>query len=218
MLKWILRILFAVPLYIDYTREERNDNKPKIFVANHLSTLDPLMLMIILPEQVAILITGGIFSLPIIGKFLTKAGHIPVYDNQRRSVYDITKRQLLKGRSVLIFPEGQLSHENGSIKALYSGAVRLAMETNAPIVPIGISMSKNRWIKKRMYVGDKIEYARFYLLGTYAITVGTSIQFAGSIEDHLQKTEHKVSLIKLLQALAAKSAARIKKNAILAVN
>ncbi|MCX6730927.1 MAG: lysophospholipid acyltransferase family protein [Candidatus Roizmanbacteria bacterium] len=210
-IKWILRIFFAVPLYIDYSREHKVDNKPKIFVANHLSTLDPLMLMIVLPEQVSILITGGVFSIPFVGKLLAKAGHIPVYENQGRAAYNAAKEKLLRGESVLIFPEGQLSSENGSIKKLFSGALRLSIETNIPIVSVGISMTKNRWIKQKMYLGGKLEHARFYLIGKYAVTVGSPKMFA----NYMHKANHINTITKYLLDLAAKSASRISENAYL---
>ncbi|MCX6732723.1 MAG: lysophospholipid acyltransferase family protein [Candidatus Roizmanbacteria bacterium] len=204
-LKWLLRITFAIPLDIDYNRNHGSDSKPKIFVANHLSTLDPLMLMIALPERVSILITGGVFSIPFVGQLLIRAGHIPVYDNQGRSAYNAAKAKLLKGENVLIFPEGQLSSENGSIKKLFSGALRLSIETKTPIISVGISMSKNRWIKQKMYLGGKLEQARFYLIGKYAITVGSPKMFA----DYLQKANHIDAITKYLLDLAAKSASRI---------
>jgi len=211
-LKWILRIIFAAPLYIDYHRKGKVDKKPKIFVANHPSTFDPILLMTVLPEQVASLITGGVFHIPIIGWILTKVGHVPVHDNQGRKAYEAIKKQLMRGKSILIFPEGQLSHEDGSVKALFSGAVRLAAETNVPIVPIGISMSNKRWIKKKIFLGGKTEYARFFLLGTYAITVGLPMILTGPIHDHVQKTVNKAIVTKHLSALISESYFRIIKN------
>jgi len=170
-LKWTLRLIFALPLYLRYSRVGSPDKNRHIFVSNHMSTLDPLMIMITLPEQISILITGGVFSIPIVGRLLVKAGHIPVYNTDTYSAYQKAKSELEHGRNILIFPEGQLSFEDGTIKPFFSGAARLSLETDTSIVPIGVSMKK-RWLKIPIKLAGKIEYARFYLLGTYNITVG----------------------------------------------
>lgn len=170
-LKWTLRIIFALPLYLHYSRLGQIDKNKHIFVSNHMSTLDPLMIMITLPEQISILITGGVFTIPIIGRVLINAGHIPVYDTDKKSAYQKAKNELESGKNILIFPEGQLSFEDGTIKPLFSGAARLAIETKTSIIPIGVSMKK-RWLKIPIKLAGKIEYARFYLIGTYRILVG----------------------------------------------
>jgi len=209
-LKWILRIIFAVPLYINYKTKTRFDSSKYIFVANHISTLDPLMVMMVLPKEISILITGGVFSIPIVGRMLVKAGHIPVYDDQGRTAYEAAKQVLNKNRSILIFPEGALSHEDGSIKPLFSGAARLSMETRTPIIPIGISLSKTHWIKIKINLMKKIEYARFYLLGTYALTVGEPLNIKGSISSNLDKKQASRIITKKLINLSKESEIRIK--------
>ena len=51
---------------------------PKILAANHPTMLDPFLLLTITSEEVSILITEFCFALPVFGRYLHGAGHIPV--------------------------------------------------------------------------------------------------------------------------------------------
>lgn len=194
--KYFTKVVFLPFLRIDYQQISNLAGfGPRIFTANHPSTLDPIFIMSILKTTVSILITQSAFCIPLIGFILKKTGHIPVVEDQGQLAYQQAKDKLVNGQSVLIFPEGRLSHPDGTTQPFYSGAVRLAMETNIPIIPLGVSIQTNKIKTKRMTIKDRVEYARFYLRGKYGLTIGNPLKFSGNIlnKNKLQKNKNKLA-------------------------
>ena len=107
---------------------------PKIFAANHPTTLDPFLLLTVTREEVSILVTEFCFRLPVFGRYLHSAGHIRVVHSNGRPAFDEAVQRLRDGQSVGIFPSAacqpvviivglHLSHVSGN-KVL--GAIRQA--------------------------------------------------------------------------------------------
>ncbi len=149
---------------IDVKRQEELPFGPKIYVANHPSTTDPFLTLFLISEQVCILILGRIFSIPLFGLLLKHSGHIPVHENKGTLAYQQAKEILLKGRSVVLFIEGTTSPSDGGYHRPKTGAVRLALETGLPIVPIGFGL---------IYQNIRhLKSAHWYFTGPYSVTFG----------------------------------------------
>ena len=86
----------------------------------------------------------SLFLIPVFGAFLRWSGHIPVVPGQGRAAFDAAYRRLLRGRSVALFPEGDLCPQGGGFLPPRTGAAWLALLTGVPIVPIGIHLSRER--------------------------------------------------------------------------
>lgn len=175
---------------------------PKIYTANHPSTLDPLIVTAVLKDRVSILLTYSVFNIPIIGYLLKKSGHIPVVDNQGKYAYQQALLKLRSGQSILIFPEGKLS--DGQLKSIFSGAVRLAIETGVPIVPIGIGLN-GRFIQKQIKIKSKTDLAKFFVFGKYYLTFGNVTYIKGSLGDKPQLESSKRFLVKSITDLVTTS-------------
>jgi len=156
---------------------------PKIFAANHPTTIDPFLLLKLAPEDMRILVTGGAFTVPVFGHYLHHVGHIPVIKGQGQHALDKALKQLTNGNSIGIFPEGALSPLEGGLGRPRSGVARLALSSGLPVIPVGIHLQQER-IK---YVAAKIDgqpsLGRFYLKGPYAMTIGKPLHFAGRPDD-----------------------------------
>ena len=155
----------------------------KIIAANHPSTSDPAFVTMLTREQTTILIKETLFKVPLFGRSLRMAGHVPVVAGHGRAALEEAIRLLRAGRTVVIFPEGEISPEGGFNKA-HTGVARLALVTGAPVIPVGISLdhSKIHWIHSR--VEGQSEIGAWYLHGPYAMTVGEPMTFQGSADDH----------------------------------
>jgi len=208
-MKWFFRIYFSWPLYVDIVRHDHTAEKGKIFAANHPTTLDPIILILALKERVSALIAQSVFNIPLIGLLLHKSGHIPVIENQGIIAYNAALKKLMNGENILIFPEGGLSELDGSTNNPFSGAVRLSLEAQVPLIPVGISFSKDKLYQKKLVIKEKIESARFYLFGRYNITVGKPLYFSGKVTDFLVVKSCKISLMKQINSLAEESAIRL---------
>lgn len=115
---------------------------PCVFIANHNSHLDALLICATFKNDMRFLTKASLFSSPFLGQVLKVAGHIPVYrgrDAQEKNAaqrLEITK--LLKaGSSLFFFPEGTRS-TTGALGEFKLGAFYFALQNNVPIVPIVI--------------------------------------------------------------------------------
>jgi 1-acyl-sn-glycerol-3-phosphate acyltransferase len=112
---------------------------PKIIAMNHTDGCDPLFLPLILKEQPHFLLQDGLFKLPVIGKLLKETGQIPVYRGTERAkdAYQKACELLHQGKTIVVFPEGRQVPAGQRIPAK-TGTVRMALETGAPIIPLGL--------------------------------------------------------------------------------
>jgi 1-acyl-sn-glycerol-3-phosphate acyltransferase len=113
-----------------------------IYLANHVSNLDPPVLLPVLPGRSSVLLKKGLMRIPLLGTAMRMGKFIPVERGSRREAAEASvsaaKAALRSGLHVLFFAEGTRS-ESGRLLAFKRGPFYLAMETGAPIVPIAIS-------------------------------------------------------------------------------
>jgi 1-acyl-sn-glycerol-3-phosphate acyltransferase len=156
---------------------------PKILAANHPSTGDPALVMLTAPEQASCLISETLFKVPALGRYLRAAGHIPVVEGNGRAAFEEAKCLLREGRTVMIFPEGSLSPDEGGCYPARTGVARLALSTGAPVIPVGIHLDRRRIQRVETEVDGRTEVGVWYLRGPYAMTVGGPMFLWGDIDD-----------------------------------
>ncbi len=171
---------------------------PKIIVANHPSTTDPIYLGLLSPQPLNMLLIIYPFLIPLVGAYLRWSGHIPVVPGKGRPAFEAALRLLQEGRSVVIFPEGDVSPKQGGFHRPRTGAARLALLTGVPVVPVGIYLSRQRTCPIEMDIGGTRCVSYVHLRGKYALTVGQPVQYEGGTEDRLHVTavaEHMMAQI-----------------------
>jgi 1-acyl-sn-glycerol-3-phosphate acyltransferase len=158
---------------------------PKIVAANHPTTMDPFLLLALIDEPMSILVTGDVFKIPLFGRYLRAAGHIPVIKTDGRPAFDEALALLQVGHTVGIFPEGRLSPMEGEIgiAPARSGVARLALATGAAVVPVGIHLPANRIRQIKGKIDKTPGVARLVWRGSYAMTVGWPRHFCGDSQD-----------------------------------
>jgi len=90
--------------------EDVRNLRSSIIACNHLSYLDPILLVSLFPRQTTI-VKNTFFSVPIFGWFLRKAGYVPsspteMYGPAMINHLEDIKRQLAAGGNLFVFPEG----------------------------------------------------------------------------------------------------------------
>ncbi|HNZ12926.1 MAG TPA: lysophospholipid acyltransferase family protein [Anaerolineaceae bacterium] len=194
---------FSKPLVIAYSdtmlrmnvkRHTDLPHGPKIIAANHPSTTDPFFVAGMLRHQSYILINELLFQVPILGEYLRRSGHIPVEAGNGPAAIDAAVQRLREGKTVIIFPEGDLSPSAQGFHPARTGVARIALLSGAPVIPVGINLNwgLNRTVKST--VRGKVSYGRWYLRGPYQVTVGKPLQFNGDVEDrpHVRKVADRV--------------------------
>ena len=150
LFRWILGIKVSVS-----GREHIRKNESYIFMSNHLSFLDGPLLFMLIPQPVRVILKKEIFKLPVIGLGMKHVGFVPVdrrgIRGGKKSIDQAAGLIRDKGYSFLIFPEGTRSRD-GEIQAFKRGGFFLALESNAPIVPISIDGSYELMPKGTFFV------------------------------------------------------------------
>ena len=136
---------------------------------------------------------------------------IPVSPGLGDQTLDSAREHIKAGRSVAIFPEGLISpHEGGSHKAR-SGAARLALGSGIPVIPVGISLQREKSLRITSGISGKKTTAWWYLHGPYMVTVGKPIRFEGNCQDREQVNHITTQLMASINGLAIESENRLQK-------
>jgi 1-acyl-sn-glycerol-3-phosphate acyltransferase len=112
-----------------------------IFMSNHVSNLDPPLLVPLLPHRVTVLVKKELFRIPILGKAMRMGDFVPVDRHKREAALNSIReaeQTVRRGLHMLIFPEGTRSRD-GRLLPFKKGPFYLAMETGVPIVPVTIA-------------------------------------------------------------------------------
>lgn len=111
-----------------------------IFISNHLSYFDIPILMYAIPNNVRFIYKDSLSKIPILGWGMYLGQYIPISrDNVREAMKSLKKaaQKILKGISVVIFPEGTRSM-NGTTGEFKRGMFVLADEAKVALVPTTI--------------------------------------------------------------------------------
>lgn len=122
-------------------RENVPPGQACIFMANHLSNLDPPGLIPRIPGRTAGFAKRAVFKIPVFGYCMKLGGFIPV-DRTGSAIsaqesVEAAKRILDKGVHITTFVEGTRS-KNGRLLQFKKGPFYLAIETGAICIPVSI--------------------------------------------------------------------------------
>jgi len=137
-----LRVYFAlIGCHVKvHGRENMATTEPVVYVSNHTSYFDVLVLMAALGVPYRFVAKSEVVAMPMIGKFLRKMEHFAFKreDPQARLRQARQLEEALeKGISVFVFPEGTFTERDG-IRPFHLGAFRAAASTGCPVVPVGL--------------------------------------------------------------------------------
>jgi len=112
---------------------------PLIVVSNHLSLNDPPLLVAAIPRPLFFVGKKELFNNPI-SRFLMQAFNVSPINRSSAGIdaVRVLMQNLERDRSVVIFPEGTRSPD-GTLQKGMLGVVYLALKSQAPILPVGIT-------------------------------------------------------------------------------
>jgi 1-acyl-sn-glycerol-3-phosphate acyltransferase len=123
-----------------------------IFMANHLSNVDPPVCLMVIPQDLKVIFKKELLRLPILATAMKMARCIPVDRKNReaaRLAIDQAAEQLKQGDSFLIFPEGTRSRD-GTLGPFKSGGFVMSILSGVPVIPMTLRgtqriQSKGSW-------------------------------------------------------------------------
>jgi acyl-[acyl-carrier-protein]-phospholipid O-acyltransferase / long-chain-fatty-acid--[acyl-carrier-protein] ligase len=140
----LLRLLVWILVHSVYRIQiQGRDNIPAkggaLFVCNHLSLIDALLLGGATERHIRFLMYKGYYDRPLIGLFARAAGAIPISSEQRRRDMIQSMRTasdaICNGQVVCIFAEGQMTR-TGQLLPFRRGFERIMEGVDAPIIPV----------------------------------------------------------------------------------
>jgi 1-acyl-sn-glycerol-3-phosphate acyltransferase len=116
-------------------------NTACIFMSNHVSNLDPPILLPLVPGRTSVFLKRSLMKIPVLGYAMRLGDYVPV--DRAGNVKDaqesirLAGKVLGKGVHVTSFVEGTRSRD-GRLLSFKKGPFYLAMETHAPCIPVSI--------------------------------------------------------------------------------
>jgi 1-acyl-sn-glycerol-3-phosphate acyltransferase len=133
--------LGALGLRIDLRGDEQVPTSgPVLLASNHVSFLDFVLVGLAARRSrryVRFLTRYDVWRNPLVGRAMTAMGHVPVDRAAPAGAYLHARALLRRGEAVGVFPEAGISL-SWTVRGLLPGAVALAAETGAPVVPVAI--------------------------------------------------------------------------------
>jgi 1-acyl-sn-glycerol-3-phosphate acyltransferase len=132
---FIHRTKFIIP-------EEIRHIHSAVVVCNHLSYLDPILLISLLPSQCTI-VKSTFFKVPFFGWLLKTSGYVPSMPSEMlgpamiKNLEEI-KKHLAAGGNLFVFPEGTRSRD-GKLAPFNKGVFGIARYCNVPLKLVYIS-------------------------------------------------------------------------------
>lgn len=146
-------------------RERVPAGKACIFMANHVSNLDPPSLLPNIPGRAAAFLKSSLMKIPILGYGFKLGEFIPVERGGRaESAIESVRaagRVLEKGLHIMTFVEGTRSRD-GRMLPFKKGPFYLAMQTGAPCIPVSIHGSETLMAKGSMRITPGTVYITFH--------------------------------------------------------
>ncbi|MEQ1685668.1 MAG: MFS transporter [Burkholderiaceae bacterium] len=149
--EYLLRFVAFIVTRVVYRFKVRGDEHiptqgAALLVCNHVSFVDPILLMAASPRPIRFIMDSKIFRMPVLGWFFKLAKAIPIAPQREdpgtyELAFEKARAVLADGELLCIFPEGAITRD-GELGEFKGGVMKL-LETNpVPVVPLAL---QNLW-------------------------------------------------------------------------
>jgi 1-acyl-sn-glycerol-3-phosphate acyltransferase len=145
---WSKIVLYGMGFYPKIETEEPIDPyKNYIFVANHTSMIDIMLMLVVVKNPFIFVGKKELAKIPIFSFFYKRTSILVdrASLNSRKTVYVAAQKRIDSGLSICIFPEGGVPDENVFLDDFKEGAFRLANHHQLPIKPITFGDNKEKF-------------------------------------------------------------------------
>ena len=115
---------------------------PAVLVCNHVSFVDPLVILAASPRPIRFVMDHRIFKTPIVSFVFRTGKAIPIAPAKEdeallERAYDEVAKALAAGELVAIFPEGRIT-DTGELYPFRGGIRRIVERTPVPVIPLAL--------------------------------------------------------------------------------
>ncbi len=191
LLRFIAFVLTRV-IYRFRIRGEQNipATGAAIVVCNHVSFVDPVLLMAASPRPIRFLMDSRIFRIPVLGFLFKLAKAIPIAPRGEdpaayEAAFAAADQVLAEGDLLGIFPEGGIT-DDGQLKPFKGGIMRILEKRPVPVVPLAL---QNLWgsFFSRIDGAAMTKPFRRGLFSKVGLNVGTELAPAVVSPEQLQR-------------------------------
>ena len=115
-------------------------NRNYIFMSNHVSNIDPPIMIPLIPRRTSVMVKKELFSWPLLGKAMRLGSLVPVDRGNRDAGIGAVRAAsavINNGVNMTIYVEGHRSFD-GRLLPFKKGPFYLAVEAGVPVVPMTI--------------------------------------------------------------------------------
>ncbi len=145
---------FMLSWFVIFTLQEIHGQPfktPGIIVVNHRSFFDTYCMNMMPISDVCFAVRAWPFKIPFFNIFMSLAGYLDIENFPWKKILEISKKNIKNNSFILFFPEGHRSKDK-SMTHLYSGAFKLAIENNVPVIPICLTGTQTLLPPNRYYL------------------------------------------------------------------
>lgn len=120
--------------------DDFDHNGTYIYMCNHVSNLDPPIVIPLIPRRTSVLVKKEVFRVPILAQAMRMARFVAVDRRNREAAIASIQAatEVMRDRiNMTVFPEGTRSPD-GKLLPFKKGPFHLAMESKIPVLPISI--------------------------------------------------------------------------------
>ncbi len=120
--------------------DKLDPSRTYIFMSNHVSNVDPPILMPLIPRRMSIMVKKELFRYPILARLMRFGSLVPVDRGNRESGIAAVRAAaevIRQGLNMTVYVEGHRSYD-GKLLPFKKGPFYLAEECGVPIVPVTI--------------------------------------------------------------------------------
>jgi len=145
--EFIMRLLVWLLLHTVYRvshsgLEKIPEDGPALLICNHVSFVDPLVLVGYVRRPIRFVMDHRIFKTPVLSFIFKTAQAIPIAPahedaEMMEKAFDRVSAALQRGELVCIFPEGKIT-DSGQMNPFKSGVTRIVERDPVPIIPMAL--------------------------------------------------------------------------------
>jgi 1-acyl-sn-glycerol-3-phosphate acyltransferase len=153
------------------------DKGPAVVVCNHVSYLDPIVLLASVRRPMRFVMYYKIFQLPLLRFLFQHAKAIPIAsaredENLMNEAFEKVDAELAAGNIVCIFPEGGITTD-GEIQRFRPGIERVIANRPVPVVPVALQNMWGSWFSRSN--GGRIRKFPRRLFSSVPVIVGEPV-------------------------------------------
>jgi len=145
--EFLMRFLCWLLIHTFYRLEKKGlENIPEegaaVLICNHVSFVDPLVILAASPRPIRFVMDHNIFTTPVISFIFRTGKAIPIASAKEdekllNAAYDAVAEALANGELVAIFPEGRIT-DTGDLYPFKGGIKRIIERKPVPVVPLAL--------------------------------------------------------------------------------